>query len=158
MAFSTTTVLSKKVWDVWVYCSAVAEYQSSPGVNVGQLDGDAFLKVSPGDTLKLASGIEATISENGEATFTIVGHGETAAYFKNNYDSLKGLINKSCNVAFVPAGTTSGNFGTENVKLSNVYLFPELNIQANQVNKITVTAKREAGVGTAVTINATNNS
>ena len=74
MAFSTTTVLSKKVWDVWVYCSAVAEYQSSPGVNVGQLDGDASLKVSPGDTLKLASGIEATISENGEATFTIVGH------------------------------------------------------------------------------------
>jgi hypothetical protein len=155
MAFSTTTVLSKKVWDVWVYCSAVNEYKSSPGVNVGQLDGDASLKVSPGDTLKLASGIEATISENGEATFTIVGHGATAADFKNNYDSLKGLINKSCNVAFVPAGTS---FGTENVKLSNVYLFPELNIQANQVNKITVTAKREAGVGTAVEINATNNS
>lgn len=158
MAFSTTTVLSKKVWDVWVYCGSVGEYSTSPGVNVGQLDGDASLKVSPGDTLKLASGIESTISENGEATFTIVGHGATAAAFKNNYESLKGLINKSCNVAFVPAGTTSGNFGTENVKLSNVYLFPELNIQANQVNKITVTAKRETGVGTAVEINATNNS
>ena len=157
MAFSTTTVLSKKVWDVWVYCSAVGEYSTSPGVNVGQLDGDASLKVSPGDTLKLASGIEATISENGEATFTIVGHGETAAAFKNNYDSLKGLINKSCNVAFVPAGTSPGSFGAENVKLSNVYLFPELNIQANQITKIAITAKRETSPGTAVTINAANN-
>jgi len=157
MAFTTTSVLAKKTWDVWVYCASVTGYQSNPGVCIGQLDTDASLKVSPGDTLKLASGIDATISEIGEASFTVVGNGATASELKNNYDSLKGLINKSCNVAFVPAGTSSGNFANENVKLSNVYLYPELNIQANQITKIAITAKRETSPGTAVTINASNN-
>ena len=97
------------------------------------------------------------LDENGEASFTVVGNGSSASELKNNYDSLKGLINKSCNVAFVPAGTSSDNFGNENVKLSNVYLYPELNIQANQITKIAITAKRETSPGTAVTINAANN-
>lgn len=156
MAFTETTVLAKKFWDVYIYCQGSTNWGTGDwGVKAGQLDGDASLKSSAGETVRLATGVDAMISENGEITFTILGHNTNAAEYKANYDALKELINKTANIMFVPAGTTPA--ATDNIKISNMYVFPELNIQANQMNKIIVTAKREAGPGTAVTINATNN-
>jgi len=157
MAFTQTTVLTKKFWDVFIYQAGDASWKSDPtwGTQVGELDGDASLKASAGDSVKLASGIDAQISENGEATFTLLGSNATAAAWAANYGHLKDIINKPCNIMFIPTG--AANKATENVKLSGMYIFPELNIQANQLSKIIITAKREFGPGTAVSLNQANN-
>jgi len=156
MAFVETTVLAKKFWDVYIYCAGTSSWTGATwGNKAGQLDGDASLKASAGETLRLATGVDAMISENGEITFTIIGHNATPAEYAANYTALKELINKTANIMFVPAGTSPS--ATENIKISSMYVFPELQIQANQMNKIVVTAKREAGPGTAVTMNQANN-
>ena len=156
MAFTSTTVLAKKFWDVYIYADGSDNWSTGNwGVQAGQLDGDAALKAMSGETLRLATGVDAMISENGEITFTIIGHNATPAEYAASYEALKELINRTCNVMFVPANTNPS--ATENIKIENMYLFPELQIQANQMNKIVVTAKREAGPGTAVKMNQANN-
>lgn len=157
MAFTNTTSLAKKKWDVYIYSLASGWTNSDGtwGTKVGQLDGDASLKSGIGDTLKLATGIEAQISENGEVNFTIVGQNTTAAAYATNYTELKSLINNPSNVMFLPAGSTPAS--TENVKIKGLYLFPELNIQANQLNKIIISGKVENGPGESVLMNQANN-
>lgn len=157
MAFTATTVLGKKFFDVWVYSSASGWTNSDAdwGTKIGKIDGEALMKAGAGDTIRLADGIDAMISENGEVSFTLLGHNSTAAIYATNYTELKTLINNPANVVFVPSG--AANKATENYKISGMYLFPELNIQANQLNKIMITAKKEASPGTAVTLNAANN-
>jgi len=154
MAFTATTVLSKKFWDVYLYC-ATGAFAGPWGVKLGQLDADASMKTSPGDSQKLATGIEAQISENGEVAISIIGNPSTPAQFATNYNDLKAIINLPCNLMFLPAGSTPA--ATENVKMSGVYIFPSLEIQANQMNKVNITAKIESAPGAAITFNQANN-
>ena len=158
MAFSATTHLRKKFWDCWFFVPSPpggwTNTNATWGTKIGQLDGEAAMKLSAGDTQKLATGIEAQISENGEVPITIVGDG-ASTLFADNYAALVAIINLPVNIMFEVPG--SAPTSAENVKMSGMYIYPELSIQANQINKINIIAKREFAAGTGVALNQANN-
>ena len=122
---------------------------TTKAIKIGVLAEQPKITTDKGEDVPLNTGAKVVISEN--ITFEAIVYEVTSA----NYEALRELITKEVDI-FLTDGTAwsfasgvptpTASSGAQAITISNMSIYPALEILGNGQNKITLSAEREAGV------------